>query len=124
MTRWVVDELGSEVPMHFTAFHPDYKMRDHPHTPASTLTLAREIATANGVRFAYTGNVHDERGGSTYCSGCGEKVVGRDWYQLTEWKLDDTGHCQACGTSCPGFFDGPPGTWGGRREPVRLSRFR
>ena len=124
MTRWVVDELGSEVPMHFTAFHPDYKMLHHLPTPASTLTQARDIATANGVRFAYTGNVHDERGGSTYCSGCGEKVVGRDWYQLTEWKLDDTGHCQACGTRCPGFFDGPPGTWGGRREPVRLSRFR
>jgi pyruvate formate lyase activating enzyme len=124
MTRWVVKELGPDVPMHFTAFHPDYKMMDTPHTPPATLTQAREVALANGVHYAYTGNVHDESGSSTYCTGCGEQVIGRDWYVLTAWKLDEHGRCRACGTACPGVFDGRPGDWGARRKPVRLSAFR
>jgi len=121
MTRWVVEHLGPGVPMHFTAFHPDWKMRDTAHTPAATLTRAREIAVANGVRYAYTGNVHDEHGGSTYCHGCGERLIGRDWYQLRHWNLDDTGRCRSCGTTCAGRFQGRPGEWGRRRLPVRLS---
>ncbi len=123
MTRWVVDNLGTDVPMHFTAFHPDFKMLNTPPTPKSTLTRARRIALENGVRFAYTGNVHDEGGGSTICHACGELLIGRDWYLLTAWNLDDTGHCQSCGTRCPGRFDGPPGNWGPRRLPVRLGDF-
>jgi pyruvate formate lyase activating enzyme len=123
MTRWVVEHLGPEVPMHFTAFHPDFKMRDKASTPASTLSRARQIAMSNGVRFAYTGNVHDEGGGSTYCHECGEVLVGRDWYQLTAWNLDHDGHCASCGSACPGRFSGPPGDWGPRRLPVRLSDF-
>jgi pyruvate formate lyase activating enzyme len=123
MTQWVVEHLGPCVPMHFTAFHPDFKMRDRAATPASTLTRSRRIAMSNGVRFAYTGNVHDEGGGSTYCHECGEVLVGRDWYQLTAWNLDDTGHCGSCGTACPGRFSGPPGDWGPRRLPVRLADF-
>jgi pyruvate formate lyase activating enzyme len=75
MTRWVVAELGPDLPMHFTAFHPDYKMLDRPPTPPQTLTRARAIALRNGVRFAYTGNVHDREGGSTYCAGCGALVI-------------------------------------------------
>ncbi len=121
MTRWVVEHLGPAVPMHFTAFHPDWKMRDKPRTPPATLTRAREIAMKNGVRYAYTGNVHDEAGGSTYCHRCGAKLVGRDWYELREWHLDEKGQCQSCGTPCAGVFHGPPGTWGRRRVPVRLS---
>lgn len=124
MTRWVVRELGPDVPMHFTAFHPDYKMMDHPSTPPSTLRRARRIARSNGVRFAYTGNVHDQEGGSTFCSSCGTRVIGRDWYELTAWNLDDAGRCRVCGQPCPGVFDGPPGRWGGRRRPVRLAAFR
>ena len=124
MSAWVVEYLGPEVPMHFTAFHPDYKMMDTPHTPPATLTQAREVALANGVHYAYTGNVHDESGSSTYCTGCGEQVIGRDWYVLTAWKLDEHGRCRACGTACPGVFDGRPGDWGARRKPVRLSAFR
>jgi len=124
MTRWVVKELGPDVPMHFTAFHPDYKMLDKPRTPASTLSMAREIAIENGVRFAYIGNVHDEAGSSTYCTGCGTKVIGRDWYVLTCWALDGQGRCEACGTQIPGRISGPPGDWGARRKPVRLARFR
>ena len=94
MTRWVVDELGPDVPMHFTAFHPDYKLLDRPPTPATTLSRARTIALANGVRYAYTGNVHDEAGGSTRCHACGERLIGRDWYTLTAWNLTDDGRCR------------------------------
>ncbi|HKH50118.1 MAG TPA: AmmeMemoRadiSam system radical SAM enzyme [Thermoanaerobaculia bacterium] len=123
MTKWIVDKLGPDVPIHFTAFHPDWKMMDHPPTPASTLTRSRKIALANGIRYAYTGNVHDEDGGSTYCHGCGTKLIGRDWYVLSDWRLTDDGKCTTCGTSCAGRFAGPPGTWGSRRVPVRLRDF-
>ncbi len=123
MTSWVVDRLGSDVPMHFSAFHPAHKLNDVPATPPETLTRARSIARANGVHHAYTGNVHDEAGDGTLCSGCGEIVIGRDWYQLTRWNLTDDGRCRNCGTPCPGCFDGPPGTWGARRLPVRMRDF-
>jgi pyruvate formate lyase activating enzyme len=120
MTRWVVDSLGPDVPMHFTAFHPDFKMRDRPPTPPSTLTRARRIATENGVRYAYTGNVHDPEGDSTYCPGCGECVIERDWYVLGAYRLTDAGRCRGCDTPVAGLFDGPPGRWGARRQPVHL----
>ena len=94
------------------AFHPDYKMTDKTHTPSETLTRARRIAVKNGVRYAYTGNVHDTRGGSTYCHSCGEVLVGRDWYVLSTWNLTDEGACTSCGAPCAGVFDGKPGTWG------------
>ena len=123
MTRWVVEHLGPDVPMHFTAFHPDWKMTDRPSTPGSTLSRARHIALENGVRHAYTGNVHDEDGGSTYCHHCGHRLIGRDWYVLTGWDLDEDGKCGKCGTPCAGVFDGPPGTWGAKRQPVRLGDF-
>ena len=122
MTRWVVANLGPDVPMHFTAFHPDWKMRDKPPTPPQTLTLARDIAAANGVHFAYTGNVHDRRGGSTYCAHCGGLLIERDWYQLGQWNLDSTGNCTSCGTPCPGRIESAPGIWGARRLPVRMGR--
>jgi pyruvate formate lyase activating enzyme len=123
MTRWVVDRLGQDVPLHFSAFHPDYKMTDVLATPPATLARARRIAMANGVRYAYTGNVHDHDGGSTYCHGCGARVIERDWYTLGAWHLTDDGRCTACGTPCAGRFEGPPGTWGARRLPVRLADF-
>ena len=121
MTRWVVERVGPDVPMHFTAFHPDFKMRDRPPTPAATLTQARGIALANGVRYAYTGNVHDPQGGSTRCPGCGTVVVARDWYTLGTYRLTDDGRCTGCGTAIAGIFDGPPGDWGPRRLPVHLA---
>jgi pyruvate formate lyase activating enzyme len=123
MTRWVVDRLGPDVPMHFTAFHPDYKLRDIASTPPRTLSRARKLAMANGVRFAYTGNVHDESGGSTLCPDCGTILVGRDWYRLTRWNLTDDGCCGNCGARCPGRFDGPPGDWGAQRMPVRMADY-
>ncbi|WP_196137558.1 AmmeMemoRadiSam system radical SAM enzyme [Aliikangiella sp. G2MR2-5] len=121
MTQWVVENLGPEVPMHFTAFHPDWKMQDIPHTPDLTLSRAREIAMKNGIFYAYTGNTHDKAGQSTYCHHCGELVIGRDWYTLSDWNLDAGGKCTACGEAVHGVFEAKPGTWGARRLPVRIA---
>ena len=118
--QWVVDHLGVDVPIHFTAFHPDWKMIDKPPTPASTLTRARRIAVEHGIRYAYVGNVHDPDGDSTYCHGCGETLIGRDWYELLSWNLTEDGRCGACGERCAGVFEGPPGDWGAKRQPVSL----
>jgi pyruvate formate lyase activating enzyme len=123
LTRWVVDKLGPDVPLHFTAFHPDWKMTDRPHTPPVTLSRARRIAMQNGVRYAYTGNVHDEDGESTYCHECGTRLIGRDWYVMTEWTLTESGACSKCGTPVAGVWDAHPGTWGAKRLPVRLADF-
>lgn len=122
MTKWVYRELGPDVPHHFTAFHPDYKMLDIPATPPETLARAREIAMGNGLRFVYTGNVRDELGGSTYCPGCGARVIGRDGYTITDWALTDDSRCASCRRPIPGVFAGEPGRWGGRRMAVRLGR--
>jgi len=108
MTRWVVQHLGPDVPMHFTAFHPDWKMRDIERTPAATLSRAREIARSNGVRYAYTGNVRDPQGGSTWCHNCGELLIERDWHRLGRWGLDSQGSCASCGANLPGHFAGVP----------------
>jgi pyruvate formate lyase activating enzyme len=121
MTRWVMDKLGPDVPLHFTAFHPDWKMMDKAHTPPATLSRARNIARANGLRYVYTGNVHDPVGSSTYCGGCGKRVIERDWYELGEWQLDAGGKCLHCGTQLPGVFNGAAGKWGAKRMPVRLA---
>jgi pyruvate formate lyase activating enzyme len=124
MTKWVVANLGPDVPMHFTAFHPDFKMLETPPTPPSTLVRAREIARANGVQHAYTGSVHDRDGGSTYCAACGELLIERDWYVLGAYRVTDDGHCGACAAPLAGRFDGPAGRWGARRAPVRLADYR
>jgi pyruvate formate lyase activating enzyme len=120
MTRWGVEHIGPNVPWHFTAFHPDWKMTDRPPTPASTLTRARAIAIGNGVRYAYTGNVHDPEGQSTRCHACGALLIERDAYELGSWELDEDGRCGACGERLPGVFEERPGTWGARRLPVRI----
>lgn len=123
MTNWVREHLGADVPMHFTAFHPDWKMRDKPPTPPETLTRAREIAIANGMHYVYTGNVHDRAGGSTWCPSCGALLIERDWYELGDWGLDARGCCAKCGAQIPGVFADRPGTWGSRRLPVRLADY-
>ncbi len=120
MTQWVVEHLGPQVPMHFTAFHPDWKMLDKPHTPLSTLHKARAIALKNGVRYAYVGNVHDKAAESTYCHHCGERLIGRDWYVLSDWNLDANGCCRFCQTPCAGWFNPNPGEWGARRKAIRF----
>jgi pyruvate formate lyase activating enzyme len=123
MTQWVVENLGPDVPMHFTGFHPDWKMLDKLPTSAHTLSKARQIALKNGVRYAYTGNVHDKQGGSTYCHNCGNLLIGRDWYILSDWNLTADGNCNRCDTACAGVFAAQAGDWGAKRLPVRLRNF-
>lgn len=118
MTSWIVDNLGVDVPLHFSAFHPDYKMVDVAPTPLKTLTHAREIALSKGIRYVYTGNVHDTTGSSTYCHNCHEMLIGRDWYQLSTWNLDKDGNCKKCGTKCSGVFEEHPGSWGPQRRAI------
>jgi pyruvate formate lyase activating enzyme len=122
MSRWIASRLGPDVPLHFSAFHPDWKMGDHPPTPPATLTRARRIAMRNGLRYVYTGNVHDRSGGSTWCHGCGALLIERDWYELGQWGLTPEGCCANCDTRIPGVFAAGPGAWGARRLPVRLHR--
>jgi len=121
MTQWVVENLGTDVPMHFTAFHPDWKMLDKPPTPIASLLQARQIAIKNGVHYAYVGNVHDKSAESTYCHGCGKLLIGRDWYELSDWNLDESGCCRFCGVRCAGVFNPKPGNWGAKRKGVIMS---
>jgi pyruvate formate lyase activating enzyme len=123
MTEWIAKEIGVDVPLHFTAFHPDFKMLDYPSTPPETLTRARRIALAKGLRYVYTGNVHDPQGASTYCHHCAGLLIERDWYQLGAWNLKNKNQCSHCGTVCAGEFDERPGDWGPKRVLVRLSTF-
>lgn len=120
MTQWIAEYLGSDVPLHFSAFHPDWKMRDTPSTPASTLVRAREIAMSNGIRYVYTGNVHDKSTQSTYCHACHKILIGRDWYELSDWNIDSEGRCLHCETRLAGRFESQPGSWGAHRMPVRM----
>ncbi len=131
MTSWIRENLGPEVPLHFTAFHPDWKMRDKQHTSLETLLNARDIALKNGLQYVYSGNVHHVLSQSTYCPNCGNTVIERDWYELGRWDLDVAGHalqgqgfpghCHQCHASIAGVFDGRPGSWGAQRLPVRIT---
>jgi pyruvate formate lyase activating enzyme len=121
LTQWVVEKLGPDVPLHFSAFHPDWKMLDRPRTPAETLLKARKIALKNGIHYCYVGNIHDKAADSTYCHRCGELLIGRDWYELSEWNLNEHGNCNFCGTQCAGVFDEKPGSWGAKRKAVAMN---
>jgi pyruvate formate lyase activating enzyme len=116
---WYAENLGPDVPWHFTAFHPDFKLLDRPPTPPETLTRARQIAMSKGLRYVYTGNVHDQDGGSTYCPGCRRPVIVRDWHRILQWNLRGN-ICGFCGTRVAGHFEIVHGMWGQRRMPVRL----
>lgn len=118
LTRWVARELGADVPVHFSAFHPDYRMTDVVATPPSTLTRARRIGLLNGLRYVYTGNVHDAEGGTSLCPACGTAVIVRDWYRILEYRLDERGQCKGCGRAIAGRFGARVGTFGPRRIPV------
>ena len=119
LCRWLRDNLGTEIPLHFSAFHPDWKMQDKSRTPHSTLQRARNIALEHELCYVYLGNVHDTAGDTTYCSYCGETLIVRDWYQLKTWNLQQ-GHCPQCNTHCAGVFESSPGNWGNRRQPVAI----
>ena len=123
LTSWIVKNLGQDVPLHFTAFHPAYRLQEVPPTPVSTLRKAREIAFANGIRYCYTGNVEDPEGEMTLCHHCGKKLIGRSDYEITDWGLKENGLCKFCGTLCAGVFEPHPGNWGSKRLPIRLSNF-
>jgi pyruvate formate lyase activating enzyme len=120
MTKWIVENLGPDVPLHFSAFHPDFKMLETAPTPLSTLRRARATAMSNGMRYVYTGNVTDLEGSITLCANCGRGVIARDRYAVTGWHLNEAGNCQFCGTAVPGIFHPNPGTWGNRRMPVSM----
>lgn len=120
LAKWVAAELGVDVPLHFSAFHPDWRMRDKPPTPLATLSRARAIAMQRGLHYVYTGNVHDPAGGSTWCHACGELLIARDWYELGAWGLDARGCCRNCGSAAAGVFEPTPGNWGRKRQPLRL----
>ena len=119
LAGWFVENLGPDVPLHFSAFHPDFKMTDLPATPRETLRRAREIARAEGLRYVFTGNVHDPDGDATFCPSCGRVVIQRDWYRLLTWNLEG-GRCAACKAPIAGVFEDRPGDWGSRRAPVDL----
>ncbi len=123
MTQWIVEQLGPDVPLHLTAFHPDWKMRDKPPTPMATLNRCRDIALNNGLHHVYTGNVHDLYGSSTYCQSCGEKLIGRDWYELSTWAVSirkGRTVCDHCGAPLAGVFEDLPGSWGARRQAIQI----
>ena len=123
LARWIVEHLGPDVPLHFSAFHPDWRMADVPPTPPSTVMKARQIAMDAGLRYVYTGNIRDSVGQNTYCHNCGELLIGRAGYELTAWNLVNGGECKACGTKCAGVFEDRPGNWGARYLPVDPAAF-
>jgi pyruvate formate lyase activating enzyme len=119
--EWIRRNLGPDVPLHFSAFHPDWKMRDVHPTPPSTLTRAREIGQLAGLNYVYTGNVHDQAGGSTYCPGCEKAVIVRDWYDIRDYHVSPGGTCDLCGTRIAGRFQQFTKAFGPKRIPVRLA---
>ena len=123
MCQWIRKELGANVPLHFSAFHPDYKMPDIPATPASTLIRARLIAMREGLQYVYTGNVHNQEGDTTFCPGCRAPLIVRDWYQIKQYRLTSDGICPDCGTAIAGRFDARPGDFGRRRIPISIGEW-
>jgi pyruvate formate lyase activating enzyme len=119
--RWIAKELGPDVPLHFSAFHPDWKMNDVPPTPTATLIRARNIALSHGLHYVYTGNVHDTEGGSTWCPHCGGAAIVRDWYSILDYRVTEDGKCKECGGAIAGRFEQFTKAFGSRRIPVRLS---
>ena len=123
MCKWIKKELGADVPLHFSAFHPDYKMPDIPPTPKATLIRAREIGMREGLHYVYTGNVHNLEGDTTFCPHCKAPLIVRDWYQINQYRLSKDGHCPDCHTAIAGHFDMKAGDFGRRRIPVVIGAY-
>lgn len=123
MCKWIREELGPDVPLHFSAFHPDYKMREIPPTPVSTLVRARDIAMREGLQYVYTGNVHNQEGDTTFCPACKSPLIVRDWYQINRYRLTENGCCPDCGTTVAGRFDAQAGHFGRRRIPIAIGQY-
>ena len=100
---WIVENLGKYVPLHFTAFHPDFKMLDNIPTPHSTLIRAKNIAESLGIKYCYVGNVNDKKNQSTYCSNCGSLLIERNWHSTKKINLDEN-KCGKCKQVLPGIF--------------------
>jgi len=122
MSAWIMKELGPDVPLHLTAFHPDYKMNDLPPTPPATLTRSRQIALDAGLHYVYTGNVHDAEGGTTFCPKCHAALIVRDWYQINTYAVTPEAKCPQCATTIIGAFDIYNGQFGRKRVPVSINR--
>jgi pyruvate formate lyase activating enzyme len=118
--EWIARQLGMDVPLHFTAFHPDYKMTDVPPTLASTLTHAREIAIESGLRYVFTGNVHDLEGGTTFCPLCSAPLIARDWHKILKYRVTSEGRCEDCGGEIAGHFGEFEAAFGRRRIPIAI----
>lgn len=117
--EWIYEKLGPDVPLHFTGFHPDYRLKDVNATPLASLQRARKIALDTGLRYAYTGNISSPNTEASYCHNCAARIIGRNRYQISSWGLDDTGRCKSCKSLCAGVFDAMPGNWGAKRQIVR-----
>jgi len=120
MSEWIVKELGADVPLHFSAFHPDYKMANVPPTPLETLIQARQIALAAGLRYIYTGNVHNREGDTTHCPSCNSILIVRDWYEIRQYRLTADGHCPDCHAQIAGRFEKFSKAFGARRIPITM----
>jgi pyruvate formate lyase activating enzyme len=120
MSEWIVKELGMDVPLHFTAFHPDYKMTNISPTPPAKLTEARHIALSAGLLHVYTGNVHDTQGGTTYCASCKQALIVRDWYDIRDYAVTEYGNCPHCGEPLAGHFGKFDRQFGNRRIPILI----
>lgn len=121
MSEWIIEHCGENTPIHFTKYHPDYRMMDNPATPKSTLEMARKIAMKTGLNYVYTGNVIDPEGQATYCPHCGKTLIERHYYEISNWALD-SGCCSHCQTPIAGVFESNPGTWGNQRRPIKLGQ--
>jgi AmmeMemoRadiSam system radical SAM enzyme/AmmeMemoRadiSam system protein B/AmmeMemoRadiSam system protein A len=123
MCDWILESVGPDVPVHFTAFHPDFRLTDRERTPPAALFAAYEIAKRAGLHYIYAGNIHAPEHQTTYCPGCGRPVMERTGYTINRYNLQGS-LCAACGTSIAGHFDRQPGTWGNRRQPVRIAEYQ